>query len=58
MPRLVKQPLVASLALSSSPAAAMTSARGIMDKTQVIFTTPQRTPGDPQIVRKILNSRQ
>ncbi len=34
------------------------SCAGIMDKTQVIFTTPQLIPGDPQIVRKGLNSAQ
>jgi len=31
---------------------------GIMDKTQVIFTTPQLIPGDPQIVRHQMNSAQ
>jgi phosphonate transport system substrate-binding protein len=31
---------------------------GIMEKTDVIFTTPQLIPGDPQIVRKSLNPAQ
>ncbi len=39
-------------------AGADTSCPGIMDKTQVIFTTPQLIPGDPQIVRHQMNSAQ
>lgn len=31
---------------------------GILERTQVVFTTPQLIPGDPQIVRKGLNSGQ
>ncbi len=39
-------------------AGADSSCPGIMDKTQVIFTTPQLIPGDPQIVRKQMNAAQ
>ncbi len=39
-------------------AGADTACPGIMDKTQVIFTTPQLIPGDPQIVRHQMNSAQ
>jgi phosphonate transport system substrate-binding protein len=39
-------------------AGADTACPGIMDKTQVIFTTPHLIPGDPQIVRHQMNSDQ
>ena len=39
-------------------AGADTACPGIMDKTQVIFTTPHLIPGDPQIVRHQMNAAQ
>jgi len=39
-------------------AGADTACPGILDKTQVIFTTPQLIPGDPQIVRHQMNAAQ
>ena len=39
-------------------AGADTACPGIMDKTQIIFTTPHLIPGDPQIVRHPMNSAQ
>ena len=39
-------------------AGADTACPGIMDKTQIIFTTPQLIPGDPQIVRHQMNAAQ
>jgi phosphonate transport system substrate-binding protein len=39
-------------------AGADTACPGIMDKTQIIFTTPHLIPGDPQIVRHQMNAAQ